>query len=115
MVPNPFTRIAARVRGSAAAARCAARAAPRSSRGRVKRAAGGRVRVAIQRKVNGRFRTVRRATIAVKANGRFARTFRRLRRGRYRVKVRYLGGKGTPPPARPRSSASGCRKVLKGG
>ena len=96
VVPNPFTRIAAR--GSRAGGRRKVRRARRTAlvRGRVKRAAGGRVRVAIQRKRNGRFRTVRRATIAVKANGRFARTFRRLRRGRYRVKVRYLGGKGTP-------------------
>jgi hypothetical protein len=50
--------------------------------------------MAIQRKRNGRYRTVRKASVAVSPSGRFSRTFRRLSRGRYRVKVRYLGGKG---------------------
>ncbi len=93
VVPNPFARIA--VRGSRTGARKVRRTRRAAQvRGVVKRARSGRVRVAIQRKRNGRYRTIRRSTIAVKAGGRFSRTFKRLKRGRYRVQVRYLGGKG---------------------
>jgi hypothetical protein len=102
VVTNPFTRIAARnSRTGARRVRRALRTA--LVRGRVKRTRGGRVRVAIQRKRNGRYRTVRKASVRVSRSGRFSRSFRRLARGRYRVKVRYMGAKGAP--AAPKASA----------
>jgi Hypothetical glycosyl hydrolase family 15 len=60
-------------------------------RGRVRGGSGGRVHVRIKRKVGGRWRTSRLRGVPVDSGGRFATVFRRLKRGRYRVRARYLG------------------------
>jgi len=88
-VPNP---ISASVPG-----RAATKAAPSTRlrrsvlvRGSVRRSQGGRVLVQIRRLKNGRWITVRRAHVRVAENGRFARLFTGLQRGRYSAKGRYL-------------------------
>jgi F5/8 type C domain/Hypothetical glycosyl hydrolase family 15 len=63
-------------------------------------AAGGRVRILLQRRAGGRWRHARRATALVRG-GRFARSFRGLRRGRYRVLAVPRGGRGALPSKLP--------------
>jgi hypothetical protein len=60
-------------------------------RGKVLRATSGRVEVKLQRKIRRRWRHVRKATVGLARNGRFRKTFIRLRRGRYRIRAKYLG------------------------
>jgi hypothetical protein len=64
-------------------------------RGRVARGKQtGRVKLYLQRRVNGHWKHARSATVRIRG-GRFRRTFRRLERGRYRVKARYVSARHT--------------------
>jgi hypothetical protein len=59
-------------------------------RGRVSGAAGGSVRIVVERRRSRRWATVRRAHAAVKVGGAYARRVTPLARGRYRVRAVYL-------------------------
>jgi hypothetical protein len=64
-------------------------------RGRVARGKqNGRVKLYLQRRVKGHWKHARSATVRIR-DGRFRRTFRKLTRGRYRVKARYVGARHT--------------------
>jgi hypothetical protein len=69
--------------------------------GKVRGAAGGKVRIDVQQRRGHRWKNVRRARVAVSHSGRYSRALARLARGRYRVRASYLG----TPAANPSRSA----------
>ena len=76
---------------------------PRMSRvrvhGKVRGASSGKVRIDVQRKRGHRWKSIRRASVAVRHSGRYSRSLPRLARGRYRVRASYLGT-GAARPSR---------------
>jgi hypothetical protein len=77
---------------------------PRSRRrlklsGRARGAHTGKVRLVLQRKVHGRWRTKWKKTAAVSGKGRFAKKVAVRRSGRFRVRARYLGTTTFAPSA----------------
>jgi hypothetical protein len=72
--------------------------------GRVRGAAGGPVKVGLERVAGGRWVPVRSVRLALSRSGRFRRVLRGMPRGRYRARARYLG------VARAAGSTSGRRR-----
>lgn len=97
VVPRPNPKVRSKARSSRRASRRRRMRRAVLVRGRVKRAAGGRVRVTVQRKARGRWVRVRSARTRIRAGGRFKKLFRGMPRARYRVRAKYLGSSTSAP------------------
>lgn len=97
VIPHPNPKVRSKARSSR-------RGAPRRRmrravlvRGRVKAAAGGKVKLRLAKRVNGRWVRVRSKRASVSRSGRFRKLFRGMPRARYRVSAKYLGSKAAAP------------------